>query len=122
MELLFSKHTGDYSYCFRGSSDLISITVTVSLSSSRMQLQETIPSGILKIFLQLQLHDELFSNLKRNDFEVNGIAEGFFQVQIRCLLERQHGKHRPNSTIRCNMTTDRLEIFWNQFANSSYRL
>ena len=32
MELLFSNYLGDYSYSFQGSSELISITVTVSLS------------------------------------------------------------------------------------------
>ena len=31
MKLLFSKYLGDYSYSFQGSSELISITVTVSL-------------------------------------------------------------------------------------------
>ena len=30
MKLLFSKYLGDYSYSFQGSSELISITVTVS--------------------------------------------------------------------------------------------
>ena len=40
-----------------------------------MQLQEIIPSGIVKIFPRLQLHDYmiyLFSNLMCNDFEKNG--------------------------------------------------
>ena len=31
MKLLFSNYLGDYSYSFQGSSELISITVTVSL-------------------------------------------------------------------------------------------
>ena len=32
IKLLFSNYLGDYSYSFQGSSELISITVTVSLS------------------------------------------------------------------------------------------
>ena len=40
---LFWNSLGDYSYSFQGSSGLISITVTVSLLSSRTQLQERIP-------------------------------------------------------------------------------
>ena len=44
MKLLVSNDLGDCSYSLQGSSELISITVTVSLFfSSRMQLQETIP-------------------------------------------------------------------------------
>ena len=35
---LFLNYLGDYSYSFQGSSELISITVTASLISSRMQL------------------------------------------------------------------------------------
>ena len=42
MKLLFSNYLGDYSYSFQGSSELISITVTVSLFSCRMELQEII--------------------------------------------------------------------------------
>ena len=36
MNVLFSNYLGGYSYSFQGSSELISITVTVSLFSSRM--------------------------------------------------------------------------------------
>ena len=45
MKLLFSNYLGDYSYSFQGSSELISITVTVSFSFFywRMELQEIIP-------------------------------------------------------------------------------
>ena len=43
MKLLLSNCLGDYSYSFQGSSELISIAVTVSLFSMRMQLQEIIP-------------------------------------------------------------------------------
>ena len=43
MKLLISNYLGDYSYSFQGSSELISITVTVSLFSCRMELQEIIP-------------------------------------------------------------------------------
>ena len=39
---------------------------------SRMQLQEIIPTGSFKNFLQLQLHDLMFSKFKYNDFEKNG--------------------------------------------------
>ena len=45
MNLLFSNYLGDYSYSFQVCSELISITVTVSLFSCRMQLQEIIPLG-----------------------------------------------------------------------------
>ena len=57
MKLLLSNYLGDYSYRFQGLSELSSITVTVSLFSSSMQLQEEFPLGILKNFLQFQLHD-----------------------------------------------------------------
>ena len=43
MKLLFSNYLGDYSYSLQGFSELIRITVTVSLFSGRMQLQEIIP-------------------------------------------------------------------------------
>ena len=43
MKLLFLNYLGDYSYSFQGSFELIRITVTVSLFSCRMQLQEKIP-------------------------------------------------------------------------------
>ena len=41
MKVLLSNYLGDYSCSFWGSSDLVSITVTLSFSS-RMQLQEII--------------------------------------------------------------------------------
>ena len=40
MRLLFSNYLGDYSYSFQGSSDLISITVTVSLFFKQNALTE----------------------------------------------------------------------------------
>ena len=43
MKLLFLNYLGDYSYSFQGSSELFSITVTVSLFFLQMQLQEIIP-------------------------------------------------------------------------------
>ena len=55
MKLVFSNYLGDYS--FQRSSEIICITVTVSLFYIRMQLQEVIPQGVLKNVLQLQLHD-----------------------------------------------------------------
>ena len=64
MKLLSSNYLGNYSYSFQGSPELISITVTVSLFSSRIQLQERIPQGILKNFLRLQLHDLMVFELK----------------------------------------------------------
>ena len=42
MKLLFSNYLGDCSYSFQGSFGLLGITVTVSLFSSRLQLQEII--------------------------------------------------------------------------------
>ena len=50
MKLLFSNYLGDYSYSFQGSSELISITVTVSLFSSRKELQEIVPFGNSQYF------------------------------------------------------------------------
>ena len=44
MKLLFSNYLGDYSYSFQGSSELIRITVTVSLVFlAECMLQEIIP-------------------------------------------------------------------------------
>ena len=43
MKLLFLNYLGDYSYSFQGSSELVSITVTVSLFFLQMQWQEIIP-------------------------------------------------------------------------------
>ena len=45
MKLLFSNYLGGYSYSFRGASELISITVTVSLFFQLNALQERIPLG-----------------------------------------------------------------------------
>ena len=42
-EILFLNYLGGYSYSFQGSSELISITVTASLFSSRNSLPEIIP-------------------------------------------------------------------------------
>ena len=53
MKLLFSNYLGDYSYSFQGSSELISITVTVSLFSCRMELQDIIPFGNSQAFLAI---------------------------------------------------------------------
>ena len=44
MKLLFSNYLEDYSDSFQRSSELISITVTVSLFSLTMQLQEEFPA------------------------------------------------------------------------------
>ena len=43
MKLLFSNYLGCYSYSFQGSSEIITITVTVSLFFSQNALQEIIP-------------------------------------------------------------------------------
>ena len=64
MKLFFSNYLGDYSYSFQGSFELTRITVTVSLFSSRMQLQEIIPLRDFPEFLQLQLHDLMVFEFK----------------------------------------------------------
>ena len=58
MKLLFSNYLGYYSYSFQGSSELISITVTVSLFFlAERSYRKEFPQGTLKKLLQLQLHD-----------------------------------------------------------------
>ena len=65
MKFSFSNYLGGYSYSFQGSFELNSITAAVSLFfSSRMQLQEILPSGISDNFLQLQLHDLMVFKLE----------------------------------------------------------
>ena len=64
MKLLFSNCLGRYSYSFQGSSEVISIAVTVSFYSSRMHYRKEFPSGILKSFWQSQLHDLMVFDLK----------------------------------------------------------
>ena len=65
MKLLFLSCLEDYSYNFQGSSELISITITVPLFFlAECSYKKEFPSGILKNFLQLQSHD---------------LMEGFFQ-------------------------------------------
>ena len=53
MKLLFSNYLGGYSYSFQGSSELISITDTVSLFSQQNALQEIIPPGNFQEFLAI---------------------------------------------------------------------
>ena len=57
MKLLFSNYLGGYNYSFRGSSKLISITVTVSLFSAECSYRTKFPSGVFRNCLHLQLHD-----------------------------------------------------------------
>ena len=65
MELLFSNYLGDYSYSFQGSSELITITVTVSLFLlAEWSYRKQFPSGIPKNFRQLQLHDLMVFELE----------------------------------------------------------
>ena len=75
MKLLFSNYLGDYSYSFQGSSELIRITVTVSL----LLLQNGVtgknsPLEFPSIFGNYSYIIYWFSNLKCNDFERNGIS------------------------------------------------
>ena len=53
MKLLFSNYLGGYSYSFQGSSELISITVTVSLFFLQNALQEIIPLRNFQEFLAI---------------------------------------------------------------------
>ena len=57
MKFLFSVYLGNYSYSLQGSSELIQLQFPCFFLFCRIQLQEKLPSGILKNFLQLQLHD-----------------------------------------------------------------
>ena len=77
MKVLFSNCLGDYSYSFRGSSELLCITVTVSLFLAERSCMKEFPSGILKNLLQLQLHNLMVFELKCNDFEKNGNGNGY---------------------------------------------
>ena len=54
-----------------------------------MQLQEEFPSGTLKAFLQLQLHDLTALGFKWKDFENNGmcfVVRWFFALPMLLLL------------------------------------
>ena len=83
MKLLFSNYLGDCSYSFQGFSELICMTVTVSMFSSRMQLQErNPPQEFSRIWCNYSYMIEWLSNLKCKDFEKNGISgcrQGIFR-------------------------------------------
>ena len=64
MKLLFSNYLGDYSYSFQGSSELISITVTVSLFFFQIGVTGIISLRNSQEFRQLQLHDLMVFELK----------------------------------------------------------
>ena len=73
IQFLFSKYLGDYSYSFQGSSELISITVKVSLFFlQNVVTGKNSPQAFSRMFLQLQLHDLIVFEFKRNAFEKNG--------------------------------------------------
>ena len=77
IKLLCSSFSRDYSYCFRGYFELISITVTVSLICLvECSCRRYFPQEFPRMFCNYTCMLSWFSNLKRSAFEKNGIFWG----------------------------------------------
>ena len=65
MKLLFSNYLGDYSYSFQGSSELIIILqLQFPCFLAEWSYRKEFPSGIVKNYRQLQLHDLMVFELE----------------------------------------------------------
>ena len=77
---------------FQGSSELISITVTVSFLFAECSYGKELPSKTCKDFRQLQLHDLMVFKLQCYDFEKPGRQQAWQS-------HRKHTVHKTCSTL-----------------------